>query len=115
MGHEHGMQHSHSHSHGHGHGHGHGHRHGYRMRHGHRMVENSLYTVPENRCYTVAHVPDVKILSSLGFYPGTVVHKKKRYGWGGPVLVNLATREIALGKDIASAILVKEAKEQEAK
>jgi Fe2+ transport system protein FeoA len=39
------------------------------------------------------------------------VHKKKRYGWGGPVLVSLATREIALGKDLASAILVKEDKE----
>ncbi|NLW09042.1 MAG: ferrous iron transport protein A [Firmicutes bacterium] len=53
-------------------------------------------------------MPDVKILNSLGFYPGTVVFKKKRYRWGGPVLVNLATREIALGKDLASQILVKE-------
>jgi Fe2+ transport system protein FeoA len=88
-------------------------RHRHRMRHGHgnRMRQNSLYTVPDNRCYTVADVPDVKVLNSLGFYPGTVVHKKKRYGWGGPVLVSLATREIALGKDLASAILVKEDKE----
>jgi len=88
-------------------------RHRHRMRHGHgnRMGQNSLYTVPDNRSYTVADVPDVKVLNSLGFYPGTVVHKKKRYGWGGPVLVSLATREIALGKDLASAILVKEDKE----
>ncbi|NLW56814.1 MAG: ferrous iron transport protein A [Firmicutes bacterium] len=70
----------------------------------------SLYNAPDNCCYTVSDVPNVKILNSLGFYPGTLIHKKKRYRLGGPVLVNLATREIALGKDIASAILVEEAK-----
>lgn len=75
----------------------------------HRMHgKHSLYTAPENCRYTVADVPDVKILNSLGFYPGTVIHKKKRYRLGGPVLIRRATREIALGKDIASAILVEE-------
>lgn len=69
----------------------------------------SLYTAPENRRYTVSDVPDVKILHSLGFFPGTAVYKKKRFKLGGPVLINLATREIALGKDIAKAIVVKEA------
>lgn len=71
---------------------------------------HSLYTAPDNCCYTVSEVPDLKILNSLGFYPGTAVYKKKRFKLGGPVLINLATREIALGKDIASAISVKEAK-----
>ena len=68
----------------------------------------SLYTAPDNCRYTVANVPDVKILNSLGFYPGTVIHKKKQYRLGGPVLICRATREIALGKDIASAIMVEE-------
>src|SRR5690554_6441630 len=95
--------------HGHRMRHRHGMGHGHRMRHRHRMGQkHSLYTVPDNSCYTVSDVPDVKILNSLGVYPGTVVFKKKRYRRGGPVLVNLATREIALGKDLASQILVKE-------
>ncbi len=71
---------------------------------------DSLYTVPDNCNYIVSKVPDIKVLGSLGIYPGTVVYKKKRYKLGGPVLINLATREIALGKDIASAILIKEDK-----
>ncbi|HHU50410.1 MAG TPA: ferrous iron transport protein A [Firmicutes bacterium] len=70
--------------------------------------QHSLYSAPENCRYTVTAVPDVKILNSLGFYPGTVVHKEKRFRMGGPVLIRRATREIALGKDIASAILVEE-------
>ena len=75
----------------------------------HRNHRNhSLYTAPDNCRYKVAAVPDVKILNSLGFYPGTVIHKKKQYRLGGPVLICRATREIALGKDIASAILVEE-------
>lgn len=72
-------------------------------------IKNSLYTVPDNRDYTISSVPDVKILNSLGIFPGSTVRKKKKYGLGGPVLINLATRELALGKDIATAILVEEA------
>lgn len=67
---------------------------------------NSLYTVPDDCCYKVSEVPDVSLLDSLGIFPGTVVCKKKRFRFGGPVLVKLATREIALGKDVADAILV---------
>lgn len=73
-------------------------------------LKNCLYTAPDNCSYTVSNVPDVKILSSLGIFPGTVIYKKKRYKLGGPVLIRLATREIALGKDIATAIAIKEAK-----
>ncbi|NLW58985.1 MAG: ferrous iron transport protein A [Firmicutes bacterium] len=81
------------------------HRHQHRHRHGHR---HSLYSAPENCRYKVTAVPDVKILHSLGFYPGTVIQKEKRFRLGGPVLIRRATREIALGKDIASAIMVEE-------
>lgn len=72
-------------------------------------IKTSLYNVPDNCNYTVADVPNVKVLNSLGIFPGSVVRKKKKYGLGGPVLINLATRELALGKDIATAILVEEA------
>jgi Fe2+ transport system protein FeoA len=71
--------------------------------------KNSLYAVPDNCNYTISNVPDVRILNSLGVFPGSVIRKKKRYGLGGPVLINLATRELALGKDVAEAILVEEA------
>lgn len=73
-------------------------------------AKNSLYTVPDNRSYTVSKVPEVKVLGSLGIYPGTIIRKKKRFRFGGPVLISLATRELALGKDVAAAILVKEGK-----
>lgn len=72
------------------------------------MTGRDLYAAPEGRMYRVVRVPDVKILRSLGIFPGAVVLKKKRYRLGGPVLVELAARQIALGKDVARSILVKE-------
>jgi Fe2+ transport system protein FeoA len=72
------------------------------------MAGRDLYAAPEGRRYRVVSVPDVKILRSLGIFPGAVVFKKKRYRLGGPALILIATREIALGKDVARAIVVKE-------
>lgn len=69
-----------------------------------------LYSAPVDSHYIVTEVPNIKILDSLGIFPGTVLHKKQRYKFGGPVLIDLSTREIALGKDIAASIKVKEAK-----
>jgi Fe2+ transport system protein FeoA len=72
------------------------------------MSGRDLYAAPEGGLYRVVRVPDVKILRSLGIFPGAVVLKKKRCKFGGPALIRLATREIALGKDVAQAIWVKE-------
>ncbi|MGI6168712.1 MAG: FeoA family protein [Christensenellales bacterium] len=72
------------------------------------MSKNNLYRAPENKTYTVCSVPELGILASLGIYPGTVLRKTKKYHLGGPVLITLATRQLALGKDIAKDILVTE-------
>ena len=70
--------------------------------------KKDLYNAPENKEYIVYKVPDVGILNSLGLCPGTVISKIKKFKLGGPVLVNLSTRKVALGMDIAQGILVVE-------
>ncbi|MDD3766701.1 MAG: FeoA family protein [Eubacteriales bacterium] len=72
------------------------------------LVKTDLYDAPENQEYLVCKVPNISILCSLGIYPGTVIGKIKKFKLGGPVLINLATRKIALGKDIAKDIVVTE-------
>jgi len=69
---------------------------------------SNLYTVCEGKCYEVEQVPPAPLLSCLGICPKSVVQKKYRYSLGGPVLLQVGSREVAVGKDIASRILVRE-------
>ncbi|HHW98389.1 MAG TPA: ferrous iron transport protein A [Firmicutes bacterium] len=85
---------------GHGHSHGRGHCRCDQVR--------DLYAASEGKCYTVEQVPPAALLSCLGICPNSLVQKKYRYGMGGPVLLQVGSREVAVGKDIASHILVRE-------
>lgn len=74
----------------------------------HRHNENTIYSVDVNKEYVVEEVPQAGLLPCLGIYPKSRVRKSYRYKMGGPVLLQVGNREVAVGKDIADQILVKE-------
>lgn len=74
------------------------------------IKEKSLYYVKEERDYIVESVPKADLLPSLGIYPKSLIRKNYKYSFGGPVVVKVGSREVAIGKDIAEHILVSEVK-----
>lgn len=68
-------------------------------------MEN-LHSVPHGCVYLISSVPDVPLLHSLGVYEGATVRKQNTYGLGGPTLLVVDTREVAIGKKYATQILV---------
>ncbi|NLW17777.1 MAG: ferrous iron transport protein A [Firmicutes bacterium] len=75
--------------------------------HGHGKARD-LYGACVGKQYTVEEVPATALLSCLGICPKSVVRKKYCYRMGGPVLLQVGSREVAVGKDIASQIIVRE-------
>ncbi len=71
-------------------------------------AELNLYGAKKGKTYTVTSTPDYMLLSSIGILEGVKIRIESKYKLGGPVSVSLSTRKIAIGKDIASKILVKE-------
>ncbi|HHT64991.1 MAG: FeoA family protein [Caldicoprobacterales bacterium] len=72
-------------------------------------MSDNLYHVEKGKEYIVVDTPDLKLLSSMGVFEGVKIRKENIYKFGGPVSVSLATRKIAIGKEVAEKILVKEA------
>lgn len=73
----------------------------------------TIYTAQKNKNYVICHIPNnipnISLLKNLGIRKDSQIFKKHTYRLGGPVLVSVDLREIALGKDIAEQIIVKEA------
>lgn len=69
---------------------------------------NSLYHLKNDKEYIVTKTPEIHLLEVLGIFESSKVTKKATYRNGGPVLVSVNGREIAIGKDYAMAIEVKE-------
>ncbi|NLV92181.1 MAG: ferrous iron transport protein A [Firmicutes bacterium] len=67
-----------------------------------------LYDARKNSCCKVVSSPDHPLLDSLGICPDSLVVVKNKYAFGGPVLLQVDTATIALGKLIAQQILVEE-------
>lgn len=65
-----------------------------------------LYTSADEKNYVVTSVPNNHLLQTLGVFVGSTITKKFTYSNGGPVLVTIDGREVAIGKDIAVEILV---------
>jgi len=69
----------------------------------------NLYTAKKNSTFKVLSVPDIGLLENLGLRTGTQITLQNRYIWGGPVLLRVENAySVALGKDIAKQITVKE-------
>lgn len=71
----------------------------------------NLYESKSDFKYRVIHTPDVAIIHTLGVYVGGVLRKTSTYKFGGPALVEINGRSIAIGKDIAKLIQVEAYKE----
>lgn len=68
----------------------------------------NLYTVESNKTYTIVETPDNNLINTLGVFVNATVEKKLTYGLGGPVLLDVDGREVAIGKDLALLIKVSE-------
>ena len=70
----------------------------------------SLYKAKKRGTFQVASVPQIQLLENMGLRAGTRITVQNRYGLDGPVLLRVEdSYNIALGKDIAQQISVKEA------
>ncbi len=67
-----------------------------------------LYTAEINKTYLVNTMPEIDLLNSLGVFEGAEIFKKSTYKMGGPVLILIDNREVAIGKDTALLINVEE-------
>jgi len=69
----------------------------------------NLYRANKNKTFQVESIPDVGLLQNLGLRTGTKVAVQTRYAFGGPVLLRVEDSfSVAIGKDIATQISVKE-------
>ena len=72
-------------------------------------LTTNLYETRKKCVFRVASVPDIGLLESLGVREGTQVTVQSRYAFGGPVLLRVEdTYSVALGKDVARRIAVRE-------
>lgn len=67
---------------------------------------SNLYNVKVGEYYRVKSAPEAPMINTLGIYVGGMLMKKTTYSFGGPVLVDINGREVAIGKEIASQITV---------
>ena len=73
------------------------------------MLTN-LYEANIDEALEVISVPNIRLLKSLGVRCGTKMAIQNRYSFGGPVLLKIeGAYSVAIGKDIATQIAVKEA------
>ena len=69
----------------------------------------NLYKANKNSDFQVVSVPEIGLLENLGVRTGTQITLRNRYALGGPVLLRVeGAYSIALGKDIAKQITVRE-------
>lgn len=67
---------------------------------------SNLYSAKAGDSYRVMSAPEAPMINTLGIYVGGVLKKKTTYSFGGPVLVDINGREVAIGRDIATNIKV---------
>ena len=66
-----------------------------------------LCDIKEPTKCVIKKLPEIGLSKSMGFREGTVVTSMTRQPFGGPVVVRLGKRNVALSRDIAKKIEVK--------
>ena len=70
---------------------------------------SNLYEARNKGTFQVISTPGIGLLENLGLRRGTQVKVQNRYALGGPVLLRVeGAYTVALGKDIARQIAVRE-------
>ena len=69
----------------------------------------NLYEAKKASTLQVVSIPNIGLLENLGLYVGTEIVIQNRYRFGGPVLLRVRDAyQVAIGKDIAKQVTVKE-------
>lgn len=58
--------------------------------------------------YIVEAIPDIEFLTSIGIDKGIEFIMETRQPLGGPVVIKIGSRNVAIGKDIAREIEIRE-------
>ncbi len=66
----------------------------------------TLYQAKSTENYRVVEMPCIPLLHTLGVYQGAIVEKVTNYPMGGPTLLLIDSREVAVGKKFAQKITV---------
>ncbi|KXZ39264.1 ferrous iron transport protein A [Alkalithermobacter thermoalcaliphilus JW-YL-7 = DSM 7308] len=67
----------------------------------------ALYELRKNQKCTIEKMPSNSLLQSLGLRQGIVVSVMSKQPFGGPIVVKVGNRSIAVDKDIAKNIEIK--------
>ncbi len=70
---------------------------------------SSLYSAEKTKEYQILEMPNIPLLHTLGLFQGAIVKKITTYSFGGPVLLMVDSREVAVGKNFATKIMVEQA------
>jgi len=74
------------------------------------LYEASKTKSQKNKPLKIVSVPNIALLQGLGLRTNTKVSIHTRYALGGPVLLRVEdTFAVAIGKDIATQIIIEEA------
>lgn len=68
----------------------------------------SIYHLNKSSRCIIEKMPEIALLKSLGLRTGMTVSIKSRLPFGGPIVVQMGNRSIAVARDIAKDILVKQ-------
>lgn len=67
-----------------------------------------LYKLKKKKRFMIKQLPKCPLLQSLGVFVGLSTVVKSKMPFGGPIIITVGKREIALGKEIAEEIMVEE-------
>jgi ferrous iron transport protein A len=68
----------------------------------------SLYQLQKSKQCTIYQIPSIDLLNAIGVRRGISVKVLTRQPFGGPIVIQVGRRSIALARDIAEQILVEE-------
>ena len=68
----------------------------------------SLYTMKKNSRCIIESLPQVPLLDSLGLRMGSTIEVQSRQPMGGPVVVRLGNRSVAVAREYAEQMIVRE-------
>ncbi len=68
----------------------------------------SIYQLKSNKSYIIESLPSLGLLRSLGMREGMRVNIMSKQPFGGPIVLQLGKRSIAISKIVAEQITAKE-------
>lgn len=68
----------------------------------------SLYKMKKNCRCIIESLPQIPLMDSLGFRLGSAIQVQSRQPMGGPVVVKLGNRSVAVAREYAEQMTVRE-------